>query len=106
MYMSPLTRGFFEFVAVRGLRFGVLSDLYGVHLDREVLAPYDLHPSSLSTGDLANLGRVVGEKVRGEGFTTVVFVNGSPVRSVPYFKMLAASELTVLYTTRACKEDA
>jgi hypothetical protein len=74
-------------------------------LDREVLAPYDVHPSALTPHELVRLGLAVGEKVRGEGFDTVVFVSGSPVRSVPYFRMLSASGLAVLYATRVPQED-
>jgi len=100
LYRSRLTLGFFDFVRRAGLRFAVLSDLYGLHLDHEALPPYDVHPSSLKETDKAQLGTVVGAKARAEGFATIVFYNSSPLRSVPYFEILAHSGLTIYYTTR------
>jgi hypothetical protein len=95
-----LTLGFFDFVRRAGLRFAVLSDLYGLHLDHEAFAPYDVHPSTLDIGQKKRLGAIVGTKARSEGFAAVVFYNSSPLRSVPYFEILSHSGLEVYYTTR------
>jgi hypothetical protein len=100
LYRSTLTAAFFRFVQDAGLRFGVLSDLYGVHLDWEKLHPYDIHPSGLRLEDKQRLGTIVAEKVRGEKFNAVVFYNNSPLRSVPYFEILSHSGLEVYFTTR------
>jgi hypothetical protein len=105
LYRSPVTGRFFRFVRRHGLRFGVLSDLYGLHLDRERLAAYDVHPSQLDAGRKRELGAIIGRKVRAEGFDRLVFVNNSPVRSKPYFEMLAASGLGVTYATRVALGD-
>lgn len=100
LYRSPVTGRFYRFVRHHGLRFGVLSDLYGLHLDRERLGAYDVHPSELSADRKRDLGALIGRRVRAEGFDRLVFVNSSPLRSRPYFEMLAASGLDVSYATR------
>jgi hypothetical protein len=100
LYQSRLISGFFALMERSGRRYGVLSDLYGLHMDDEDLAGYDLHPSRLTAEDKVRLGRVVGTKARLNGFQEVVFYNSSPLRSVPYFEILAASGLSVWYTTR------
>ncbi len=100
LYRSRLISGFFALMERSSRRYGVLSDLYGLHMDDEDLAGYDLHPSRLTAEDKLRLGGVVGTKARLHGFQEVVFYNSSPLRSVPYFEILAASGLSVWYTTR------
>lgn len=100
LYASRLLTRFFHFVKARGYRYGVLSDLYGLHLDVEHLDGYDVHPSSLDEQQKAELGVLIGQKTRALGLERIIFYNSSPLRSVPYFEMLAASGLTAWYTTR------
>jgi hypothetical protein len=100
LYGSPLLDCFFRFVDATHLGHAILSDRYGLHFSDEYLKWYDVHPSSLSAGDKHELGRVIRVKALKRGYTSIVFYNGSPVRSVPYFEMLAASRLSVWYTTR------
>jgi hypothetical protein len=100
LYDSPLLEYFLRFVETNGIAYAVLSDRYGLHYPDERLARYDIHPSSLSTEERRQLGQLIRRKASGRGYDTVVFYNGSPVRSVPYFEMLAASGLTIWYTTR------
>ncbi len=71
-----------------------------MHLDRERLDAYDVHPSALSPERKRELGRIVGAKARAEGFQTLVFVNNSPIRSRPYFQILASAGIEVRYATR------
>lgn len=99
LYGSPSLAPFFRFV--RGARrFGVLSDLYGLHLDIEVLGAYDVHPSSLTDERKRELGAMVRAKCEAHGFATIIFYNNSPIMSLPYFEMLGASGVPVWYTTR------
>ena len=100
LYLSRQLRTFYRFVRRSGVRFGILSDLYGLHLDDERLEAYDVHPSSLTPERKVELGTIIGEKARVAGFERAVFYAISPVRSVPYFEMLCASGLDVLYTTK------
>ncbi len=105
LYQSNVNRYFFAFVRRHGLRHGILSDLYGLHLDCERLKTYDVHPSQLTAEHKFELGRLVGEKVRSAGFGTLVFYNNSPIRSRPYFEILAAADLRVFYTTRLRRDE-
>lgn len=100
LYQSPLLDFFFRAVESAGVRYAVISDRYGLHFDDESLAWYDAHPSSLNAAQKRRLGRVIRAKALGRGYRTILFYNGSPVRSVPYFEMLGASRLEVWYTTR------
>jgi len=100
MYESPYLTKFYRFVTSKELRYGIVSDKYGLHLDNEKLRFYDLHPSELSESRKCELGKIIGLKTRECGFDSLVFYNTSPIRSVPYFKMLANSGLHVYYTTK------
>lgn len=100
MYDSPLTRRFYAYVLTRNLPFAIISDKYGLHLHDEELASYDVHPSVLSSDDKGRLGKEIGRKALSRGFSVIVFYNNSPLLSVPYFEMLAASNLRVLFTTQ------
>src|SRR5687767_10553912 len=62
MYVSALNRYFYFYVKSHGLRFGVLSDKYGLHLDTERLAYYDVHPRELSGTQKVLLGRLIARK--------------------------------------------
>ena len=100
VYVSILNRRFYRFVKDRGLRFGVLSDKYGLHMDDERLAYYDMHPSQLLPAQKVLLGGLIRQKTAAAGFDAVAFYNNSPLMSKPYFEMLAHSGLKVFYTTR------
>jgi len=100
MYVSALNRYFYRYVKSHGLRFGVLSDKYGLHLDTERLAYYDVHPRDLSATQKMLLGRLIARKASAKGFSTILFYNSSPLMSKPYFEMLAHSGLRILYMTR------
>jgi hypothetical protein len=82
------------------LRYGVLSDKYGLHLDDEKLPYYDVHPSKLNQRNKEELGRLIRDKAIAQGFTAFIFYNPSPLMSVPYFEMLYCSGLDLFYTTR------
>ena len=97
MYLSPITNAFFRFVHKHGLRYGVLSDRYGLHLDIERLPYYDVHPSELSDADKQALGLAIRRKVEQLGFDRIVFYNVSPLMSVPYFEMLFYSGLPTYF---------
>ena len=70
------------------LRYGIISDMYGLHYDDEYLEFYDIHPSTLSQEDKKKLGNIIGKKMIERGYTKTIFYNTSPKLSIPYFEML------------------
>lgn len=100
LYVSSLNIKFYECMEKYGLRYAILSDLYGIHFDDEKLAYYDIHPSSLTAEEKERLGKIIGEKTKGRGYSKVVFYNSSPLMSRPYFEMLSHSGLEVYFVTR------
>ena len=100
LYVSPVNKYFYRCMERQGLRYGVLSDKYGLHFDNEELPYYDVHPSDLSQHDKERLGQLVRDKTLAQGFTQIIFYNPSPLMSVPYFEILHYSGLEVFYTTR------
>ncbi len=98
-YVSPLNLRFYRMCEQLGRRYGILSDLYGIHFDDEELPFYDVHPSELTDDRLIELGRIIGTKCRTRRIARVAFYNTSPIMSKPYFCMLAASELKVYFLT-------
>lgn len=99
-YVSPLNLAFYAYCEAVGRRYGILSDLYGLHLDTEELPFYDIHPSELTNDKLVELGKTIGKKCRERGWEKVAFYNSGPVMSLPYFLMLRASGLKSYFFTR------
>lgn len=100
LYVSSSNLYFYQFARAAGLRFGIVSDKYGMHFDDEPLPYYDIHPGQLHADDKRQLGAIVGEKVSARGYSELVFYNASPLMSVPYFEILSFSGLSLYYTTR------
>lgn len=100
LYGSSSNQYFYKFAQRANVRFGIVSDKYGIHFDDEQLPYYDIHPGQLSQDDKQRLGAIVGEKVNARGYSEIVYYNASPLMSVPYFEILALSGLSILYTTR------
>lgn len=99
-YLSTINLRFYAWAEGRGLEYGILSDLYGIHFWNESLAFYDIHPSTLTDDQLRALGQTIGRKCRMRKISSVVFAEMSPIFSVPYLVMLLNSGLQVAYTTR------
>ena len=103
MYVSASNLFFYRFAERYGVRYGILSDKYGLHMDDESLGYYDIHPNLLSSADKSRLGREIGDKASIAGYKAIVFYNASPLMSRPYFEMLYHSGLRVSFTTRLPK---
>jgi hypothetical protein len=99
LYQSELLREFYNFVHFFRLRYAIVSDLHGLHLDDETLPYYDIHPSTLSQSEKRNLGSIVGRKAMATGYRSLVFFAHSPLMSRPYFEILGSSGLEVLFVT-------
>lgn len=99
LYSSDLLDEFYAFVELKGLRYAIVSDRYGLHMDDEVMDYYDVHPSSLSASDKRELGMLAGRKAADAGYGSVVFFAHSPLMSLPYFEILGHSQLDVFYVT-------
>ena len=99
-YISPIVQFFCRLVEQAKLRYGVLSDRYGLHLDFEELEWYDIHPGSLCMEDKERLGRLIRQKALLMGFDSVAFYSNAPLMSMPYFEMLYYSGLNIWYTTK------
>lgn len=99
LYSSNLLDEFYGFAELKRLRYAIVSDRYGLHMDDEVLGYYDVHPSELSASDKRELGALVGRKAADAGYGSVVFFARSPLMSKPYFEILGNSKLDVLYVT-------
>lgn len=100
MYVSAANLYFYRFVEQAGVRFGILSDKYGLHMDDESLGYYDIHPEALTSADKCRLGETIGNKAQLAGFGKIIFYNASPLMSKPYFEMLSRTGLNVSFTTR------
>lgn len=100
LYVSPINRYFYRWAERAGVRYGVLSDKYGLHLDTEKLAYYDVHPSDLGLNDRVALGQLIRQKLEHIEIACIVFYSPSPLMSIPYFEMLYHSGLEIIFTTR------
>lgn len=105
LYVSPVNRYFYMRMHQFGVKFGVLSDKYGLHLYNHRLPWYDIHPGTLTSQDKKRLGELIRTTALSEGFSQIVFYSPSPLMSVPYFEMLHYSGLAVTYTTRLTASD-
>jgi hypothetical protein len=100
MYDSYITRHFYRFALSHQVAFAIVSDKFGLHFSDESMDYYDIHPSTLSSQQRTALGLIVARKAAERGFTRIAFYNNSPLMSLPYFDILAASNLPVLFLTR------
>lgn len=100
LYVSPVNKYFYQQMESHNLRYGVLSDKYGLHLDNEKLSYYDVHPRELDHEDKMQLGEFIRRKAESSGFFQIVYYSPSPLMSIPYFQMLELSGLDSFYTTR------
>ena len=105
LYRSDLLEEFYGFTERNGLRYGIVSDRYGLHLDDEVLPYYDVHPSMLSGADKRDLGAVVKRKTLAAGYGSIVFFAHSPLMSRPYFEILDHAEINVFFVTTLRSQD-
>lgn len=96
-YVSKWNRLFYAYMSRYGLRYGILSDRYGLHMDDERLDYYDIHPSQLTGEQKRRLGIIIGEKAKERGYEGLIFWYVSPVMSRPYFEMMSHSGLRCYY---------
>ncbi len=99
LYQSDLLEEFYSFVQLNNVRYAIVSDHYGLHMDDEILSYYDVHPSTLSLLEKRNLGAIVSRKATAAGYRSLVFFAHSPLMSRPYFDILKSSQLEVLFVT-------
>ncbi len=91
---------FYDHVERYELPYGIISDKYGIHMFDEELEYYDIHPGELTMEDKKHLGKLIRKKVKGYGFSDLVFYYPSPLMSKPYFEILLFSRLNVSYLTQ------
>ena len=91
---------FYKYMNKFDLKYGILSDKYGIHMYNEKLEYYDIHPSKLSIDDKLYLGKKIKEKAKLNNFDKLIFFYPSPLQSKPYFDMLWYSELPVYYISK------
>lgn len=99
LYRGRYTQLFYKYMDIYGLKYGVLSDKYGIHMYDECLNYYDIHPSELHIEDKQKLGKMIRYKLRKYGFKKIVFYYPSPLLSKPYFHILWFSRVPVYYIT-------
>lgn len=100
LYVSNLNLAFYNAMDINGYYYGILSDLYGLHLCDEEMEYYDVHPSKLEPEDFERLGKLIREKADKVGAESILFYNTSPIMSSPYFRMLKLSGLKIYYITK------
>lgn len=76
-----------------GLRYGVLSDEYGVVMDRETVVNYDTPPDAVTEDGFKRLGEVLATKMEVAGFSRLCLFTVNPKRTVPYCKIILGSGL-------------
>jgi len=99
-YIGRYNLLFYRYMAKYDLKFGVISDKYGMHMFDESLKYYDIHPSMLTPEDKAKLGKKIRKKIKKYGFKEIVFYYPSPLQSKPYFDILWLSRLPVHYISK------
>lgn len=100
MYWGMKNLNFYKMMDRFGLDYGICSDFLGIVFKDEVFDNYDVHPSDINDQIKRDLGKTISEKVTKRGYNTVLFFNGSPLQSRPYFEMLHYSDLKIYYFTK------
>ncbi|HHW05110.1 MAG TPA: hypothetical protein GXX32_04310 [Methanothermobacter sp.] len=99
LYQGRYNQLFYRYMNMYSLKYGVLSDKYGIHMYDECLDYYDIHPGELHMEDKQKLGKMIRQKSRKYGFKKIVFYYPSPLLSKPYFHILWFSRVPVYYIT-------
>jgi len=99
-YVSSQNLQFYSWCEKNKLKYGILSDMYGMHFWNEKKKFYDIHPSSLTDDDFERLGKLIREKMITNSFDSFLFWNSSPLMSAPYFYMMKLSGLKIFYITK------
>lgn len=100
LYISPLNQTFYQAMEKNNYYYGILSDLYGLHLCDEELGYYDVHPSMLKPEEFERLGKLIREKADLVKMDKILFYNTSPIMSSPYFKMMSYTGLKIYFITK------
>lgn len=99
-YVSKPNLQFYHWCEQHKLRYGILSDEYGLHMDDEVREYYDIHPSTLSEGQFRKLAVKIRTKMNKLGYGGLLCFNSSPIMSSPYFYMMQLTGLKMFYITK------
>ena len=102
-YLSSLNLRFYDYCENNGITYGIISDLYGIHFQDEIINSYDSHPKSLTIENKKELGNIIATKCRERKYTTIIFFSQGPDMNRPYFEMLSYSGLKVYYVTKLIK---
>lgn len=81
-----------------GLRYGVLSDEYGVVMDGQSVENYTTPPEAVSPEGFVALGLRVKKALAALGVTRVCLFTANPKRTVPYCKILRLSGVSYTWT--------
>ena len=100
MYWGQKNLNFYKMMDRFNLDYGVCSDHLGIVFRDEIFDNYDVHPSDINDKIKRNLGEIISKKVLARGYKTILFFNGSPLQSRPYFEMLYYSQLKNYYFTK------
>jgi len=103
-YVSAHNRRFYSWCEGLGLKYGVLSDLYGLHLWNEKEKFYDIHPSTLTRQQYRKLASKIYFKMELVGCNEFLYYGIPPVMCRPYFYMMIVTGLSICYTTKLPKE--
>jgi len=99
-YQGRYNNLFYKFAEKYDLKYGVISDKYGIHMYNEKLEFYDIHPNELTYKNKRELGIKIRKKIKKYGFKKLIFYYPSPLLSHPYFEMLWYSKIPIYYISR------
>jgi hypothetical protein len=99
-YVSSQNMAFYNWCERHKLRYGILSDEYGIHMDNEVREYYDIHPSKVSDEGFKKLAGLARAQLDRLGYQGVIYFNSSPIMSVPYFYLMQLTGTKVFYITK------
>jgi len=103
-YVSSLNLRFYRWCEKIKVPYGVLSDMYGLHLWNEEKEYYDVHPSKLNSFQFRKLGSLIYYKMESIKCNQLLYYGLPPVTCTPYFRMMIVAGFPIFYTTKLPKE--
>lgn len=97
IYISPQNQVFYKWAEKRGIRYGTISDFYGLVMDDQVIKTYDLAPQLLLSRAKRVLGESVGTKCKELGYKSLVLYCKDYIEAKPYLEILSYSGLRVYW---------
>lgn len=104
LYNTAQNHRFYSWCEDLDLKYGVISDYYGLLMCDEEGELYDVAPGKLSDKDKRQIASKIYFKMESIDKSEFLFFGLPPVKLRPYFKLMIITGMKIYYTTKLPRE--